>query len=77
MTENGVTFKQTNKCKNSSSVGYVVPNIQVKIVDLQTGKTLKPNETGEICIRSSFMFNEYYNDLQATTKTIDRDGLFS
>ncbi|XP_001600989.2 luciferin 4-monooxygenase [Nasonia vitripennis] len=74
MTENGLVCKQTNKCKSPTSVGYVVPNVQVKTIDQITGKTLGPNEAGEICVMSSFMFNGYYANMQATIETIDEDG---
>ena len=33
------------------SCGIAVPNTEVKIIDLDTGKSLPPNKRGELCIR--------------------------
>ena len=35
----------------SGSCGVLIPNTEAKIVDVETGNNLGPNERGELCIR--------------------------
>ncbi|XP_024084668.1 4-coumarate--CoA ligase 1 isoform X2 [Cimex lectularius] len=59
-------------CK--ASVGYCVSNTFVKIVDIETGKTLGPRETGELCFKGPQIMKGYLNKPEATAETIDKDG---
>jgi len=54
--------------------GQLSPNMEMKIIDLQTGKSLGPNQDGEVCLRGPLMFKGYLNNDEATAKTIDKDG---
>ncbi|KAL3684845.1 hypothetical protein R1sor_002867 [Riccia sorocarpa] len=56
------------------SVGYLIPNIQAKIIEVGTGKPLPPHEEGELCIRGPQVMKGYANDPEATAATIDADG---
>ncbi|EDO27449.1 predicted protein [Nematostella vectensis] len=38
------------KCKDGS-VGVLLPNLEGKVTDLDTGEALGPNQEGEICLR--------------------------
>ena len=33
------------------SCGVLLPNTEGKIVDLETGKAVGPNQTGELCVK--------------------------
>lgn len=35
-----------------NSVGYILPNLEVKFIDPETGLSLPHNSPGEICVRS-------------------------
>ncbi|XP_020290445.1 4-coumarate--CoA ligase 1-like [Pseudomyrmex gracilis] len=73
MTEVGFVTLQNSKHKSGSS-GTVVNNVQLKIVDPDTGKILGPNQSGEVCVKSANIMNGYYNNPEETKKTIDEDG---
>ncbi|MCX7981602.1 MAG: AMP-binding protein [Syntrophales bacterium] len=57
-----------------STVGRLLPGVQGKIVDPETGVDLPPNTQGEIVTRSPCIMKGYYKMPEATAATIDRDG---
>nr|ACZ97634.1 GloSensor-21F cAMP biosensor [Expression vector pGloSensor-21F cAMP] len=56
------------------AVGKVVPFIEAKVVDLDTGKTLGVNQRGELCVRGPMIMSGYVNNPEATNALIDKDG---
>nr|AAK58908.1 4-coumarate:CoA ligase 3 [Populus trichocarpa x Populus deltoides] len=54
--------------------GTVVRNAEMKIVDPETGASLRRNQPGEICIRGDQIMKGYLNDPEATSRTIDKEG---
>jgi fatty-acyl-CoA synthase len=50
------------------------PDSEMKIIDLETGETLKPGEQGEICVRGFNVMKGYYKMPVETAKTIDHEG---
>lgn len=56
------------------SVGYCLPNVECKVVDIVTGAELGPNQEGEICTRGPQNMKGYLNNPTATHNMIDRDG---
>ena len=46
------------------SVGYILPNLEVKFVDPDTGRSLPSNTPGEICVRSQCV-------MKGTTKLLN------
>lgn len=72
MTElSGITQREGYKM---GSVGYVMKNVELKIIDIDTGRKLGPNEIGEFLFKSPYIMTGYYNDPEATKKVIDEDG---
>jgi len=57
-------------------VGVVSANTELKIVDLNSGKSLGPNIDGEICLRGPKMFAGYLHNENATRNAIDSEGWF-
>ncbi|MGD9661857.1 MAG: AMP-binding protein [Porticoccaceae bacterium] len=58
----------------SETIGFPIPQIEVKIIDPETGETLPVNQSGEMCTRGFHVMPGYYNMPEATAKTIDKDG---
>ncbi|XP_068691723.1 uncharacterized protein [Montipora foliosa] len=75
MTEAGATISPRNEWKPGSS-GTVLPNLQAKVVDVQTGEPLGPNQSGEVCIKGPGVMKGYLNNQKATAESITPDGWF-
>jgi acyl-CoA synthetase (AMP-forming)/AMP-acid ligase II len=58
----------------SGSVGVCAPNTECKIVSLETGDLLGPNQQGEVCVRGPQIMKGYLNRPEATSHTIDDGG---
>lgn len=56
------------------SCGKLLPNVKVKVIDRDTGKSLPANEKGEICFMSPSRMNGYSSNEAATRETIDEEG---
>jgi len=63
-----------NGKRKIGSIGLPRPDVDAKIVDLETGeKDLPPGEVGELCIRGPQVMKGYWNRPEETRKTL-RDG---
>ncbi|KAL3643877.1 4-coumarate--CoA ligase-like 1 [Castilleja foliolosa] len=62
------------KNAKKNSVGFILPNLEVKFVDPETGRSLPKNTPGEICVRSQCVMKGYYKNEYETNLTIDEDG---
>ncbi len=58
----------------ATTVGFEFPNVEVKIVNHETGELCLPGEQGEICCRGYNVMKGYYKNQLATEKVIDKDG---
>ena len=58
------------------SIGKVVPNTEVKIVDLVTGAALGARQSGELLIRGPQIMRGYLNRPQDTAEAIDEEGWY-
>lgn len=58
----------------TQTVGEVLPEMEVKIIDPASGATLGANQHGELCVRGYNVMRGYYNNAEATAKAIDADG---
>lgn len=53
MTEHScITLSHATVVAKRNSVGFILPNLEVKFVDPNTGRSLPKNAPGEICVRS-------------------------
>src|ERR671915_1142204 len=57
-----------------STVGRKLPDVEVKIVDPETGEEVGPGEQGELCTRGYHVMKGYYKMPEETEETIDEDG---
>ncbi|XP_078043386.1 uncharacterized protein LOC144473409 [Augochlora pura] len=74
MTELGGAIASQNPNSTSGSCGTIVANCEMKIVDVQTGKCLGPDQQGELCIKSNIVMKGYYKNPIATKEILDKDG---
>ncbi|MGP0062938.1 MAG: AMP-binding protein [Isosphaeraceae bacterium] len=56
------------------TVGHPIPGLEVKLVDPATGRELGTDDAGELCVRGHCVMAGYYNNPEATARTIDPDG---
>ena len=57
-----------------STVGRLLPDIEGKIIDPETGEELPPDTQGEIITRSECVMKGYYKMEESTAKAIDKEG---
>jgi fatty-acyl-CoA synthase len=57
-----------------ATVGRALPDVEVKIVDIETGRTLPPGNQGELCTRGYLVMKGYYKMPEETARVIDGEG---
>ncbi|HIJ82412.1 MAG TPA: AMP-binding protein [Desulfuromonadales bacterium] len=57
-----------------ATVGRALPDVEVKIVDIETNETLPPGKQGELCTRGYHVMKGYYKMPEETAKAIDTDN---
>ena len=57
-----------------STVGKVLPGVEARVVDPETGSEVGPGVQGELQARSSMVMQGYYNMPEATNSAIDEEG---
>jgi fatty-acyl-CoA synthase len=72
----GMTATRTHNSPEvrSTTVGFEYPNVEVKIVNPETGETCSADEQGEICCRGYNVMKGYYKNQEATERAIDIEG---
>lgn len=58
----------------ANTLGSPMPNVEVKIIDPETGETVRCGERGEYCTRGYLVMLGYYDNPEATARAIDADG---
>ncbi len=56
------------------SIGPVLPNMECRIVDVDSGQDAAPGERGELWMRGPNVMKGYLNNEQATRDTVDEEG---
>ncbi|WP_455203134.1 AMP-binding protein [Kaarinaea lacus] len=69
-----LTLPEDSLERRVQTVGHNLPHQEVKIVDIESGKTLALGEIGEVCFRGYHIMKAYYGDTEATHHAIDGDG---
>ncbi len=60
--------------KKLGHIGLPFPNVELKLVDPDTGKEMPLGEPGEICVKGPMVMQGYHNKPEETKKAIDSDG---
>ncbi len=77
MTETSLachTTPQDPEKVRGGAVGLTLPGMESRVVDVETGAELGVGERGEICVRGPNIMGGYWNDPEATARTIDAEG---
>ncbi len=56
------------------TVGRALPDVEVKIVDPETGRELPDGQSGDLCCRGHVVMLGYFNLPEKTAEAIDADG---
>jgi len=57
-----------------STVGRSLPDVDTRIVDIESGAALPPGKQGELCTRGYHVMKGYYKMPEETARAIDVDG---
>jgi fatty-acyl-CoA synthase len=60
--------------RRTASIGRAHPNVEIKIVDPDTGETVPRGEPGEFCTRGYSVMLGYWEEPEKTAEAIDSDG---
>jgi fatty-acyl-CoA synthase len=60
--------------QRSQTVGVLLPEVEARVVDPETGRVAATGERGELCTRGYHVMKGYYNNPDATRAAIDADG---
>jgi fatty-acyl-CoA synthase len=69
-----VTPRDASIERRTQTVGVVLPDQEIKIVEPSTGEPRATGERGEICVRGYNVMRGYYNNPGATSAAIDSEG---
>ncbi len=72
----GVTMTRTDDPieLRVTSVGRALPDVEVKIIDVENGAVVPPGTQGELCTRGYHVMKGYYKMEEETAKAIDPKG---
>jgi 4-coumarate--CoA ligase len=69
----GVTYSTTTHFRDGAS-GRLLPNVQMKVKDIETDADLPPNQPGELLFKTPTQMSGYFNNPEANAKTFTADG---
>ena len=65
-----------NKYRKDGSVGRALPNVAMKIIDLETGEDLPPDEIGMMVAKGPIVMQGYYKEPELTAEVLSEDGWY-
>ena len=63
-----ITVNTPDRCR-PGSVGWVLPNLQIRMKHYETGKECGIGEMGKIFVKGESVFSGYFDDFEATTRS--------
>jgi acyl-CoA synthetase (AMP-forming)/AMP-acid ligase II len=77
MTETAGIFALSDRfepaAKRATTQGKAVPGVEVRIVDIESGRDVEGSQVGEILVRGYCVMEGYYRDAAKTAATVDPD----
>jgi len=70
----GVCITNLTKFNKFGSVGFPLPDLEIKIIDQRTGKISQSREVGEILLRGPHITKGYWHSPKETKETFTEDG---
>lgn len=58
----------------TATVGRVLPHVEVRVADPESGRTLPRGTPGELCTRGYSVMLGYWDEPERTAEAVDRDG---
>jgi acyl-CoA synthetase (AMP-forming)/AMP-acid ligase II len=72
-TSPGLSVSPSDNIKRGAA-GLLLPNLEVKVIDPNSGEMLDPHVDGELCFRGPNIMKGYLNNPTSTAATIDKEG---
>ncbi|AJR05816.1 acyl-CoA synthetase [Photobacterium gaetbulicola Gung47] len=69
-----LTAREDTLERRTQTVGQSLPHQEVKVVAIESGRTLALGEIGEICFRGYHIMKGYYANVEGTKEAIDEQG---
>jgi fatty-acyl-CoA synthase len=69
-----LTTRESSMVQRVETVGRNLPHQEVKVIDTDTGQTVKPGDIGEVCFRGYHVMRGYYGNPDATRDAVDVSG---
>jgi acyl-CoA synthetase (AMP-forming)/AMP-acid ligase II len=60
--------------ERAGTVGLLMPSLEQRIIDPETGKDVPTGQPGEVWVRGPNVMKGYLNNPEATARTVDSDG---
>ncbi len=70
-----VISANTVESNRPGSIGKPIPDVQVKIVDINSEETLEPEKEGKVYVKGDLVMKGYFDDLEETSLRI-KDGWY-
>ncbi|KAL4186764.1 hypothetical protein AMTRI_Chr09g35720 [Amborella trichopoda] len=70
----GASTETPEEGKRYGSAGLLIPDMEAKIVDPETGESMPPNRRGELWLRGPSVMKGYFSNAEATAGTLNSEG---